>query len=323
MQFIAEPEPSDARARDVADLAPDNAFATAAFATARRRLGHRCWLLGLGVRTGLRSACFGFIRHGRLNRSLELASLPTLEDDKPFWDGLLRFCHEQRVTILELNSFSSRAASIPTLPREAARRARMEWVIDLTADWQSEISTNHRRNISRSRKLGVSIRRGRDADAQAAHCELIRASIGRRQRRLGEDTTSVVAPEALVRALTEAGAGDCFQAVLADRVLSSTLILKAELGGYYHSAATSDEGMEAGASAFLIQALAETLRLEGRTMFNLGDAGPDNPGLQRFKAGFGARGVPLTAVRARPFSIRRSPLAAVMYFGQQFLGGLR
>jgi hypothetical protein len=102
--------------------------------------------------------------------------------------------------------------------------------------------------------------------------------------------------DALAEAFLATGVGELFQAV-ADGAspLSSILVLRSPVGAYYHSAGTSPEGMDRGASQFLIASTAEQLRSEGVLRFNLGGAGPESEGLQRFKAGFGARVVPLEA----------------------------
>ena len=101
--------------------------------------------------------------------------------------------------------------------------------------------------------------------------------------------------EALSKTLLECGSGELFQATLADEVLSSILIVRASAGAYYQSAGTSPEGMESGTSHFLINSVEERLREAGLRTFNLGGA-PQGSTLARFKAGFGARAVPLIAV---------------------------
>lgn len=89
------------------------------------------------------------------------------------------------------------------------------------------------------------------------------------------------------------GAGCIYQARLAGEVVSSILVLRSAAGAYYHSAGTSPDGMRLGASVFLISELADALRADGCTVFNLGGTDPDQEGLRRFKAGFGAITVPL------------------------------
>ena len=88
-------------------------------------------------------------------------------------------------------------------------------------------------------------------------------------------------------ALLRAGAGVLFQAMQGETVLSSALILLSRGGGYDQTTGTSPEGMELGASQFLIFEIAETLRRQGFTAFNLGGIAGQNPGLHTFKSGFG------------------------------------
>jgi len=55
--------------------------------------------------------------------------------------------------------------------------------------------------------------------------------------------------------------------------------------------------MACGASHFLIHETCQVLKAENVHLFNLGGAGPHELGLQRFKAGFGARELRLEAVQ--------------------------
>jgi lipid II:glycine glycyltransferase (peptidoglycan interpeptide bridge formation enzyme) len=94
------------------------------------------------------------------------------------------------------------------------------------------------------------------------------------------------------------GAGDLFQVVRDDAVLSSMLVIMSRAGAYYHSAGTSQEGMEIGASHFLVHSVARTLQEGGVKIFNLGGAEIENPGLRAFKSRFGTMPVETEAVRA-------------------------
>lgn len=305
-------------------LAPANAFATLAYARARESLGESCCVLGLESNGAMHSACLGFIREGRVNRSLEVPSLPAMDDEGAFYAGLLEFCRARRVTALELNSYASPRAKIPPLPRETWRHARLEWVLRLSSirSWE-QLASNHRRSISRARRLGVTIRRTNAARAVAEHGQLMGTSMRRRSRR-GEDVDFTPdAADAFTRAAVDAGAGVFFQACLGEQVLASVLILLAPRGAYYQSAGNSPEGMKAGASAFLVTSIAEALARESKDVLNLGDARPENAGLYRFKSGFGAQQVALAAVLSCPFRIRHSPLAAMLYLGRHLFGSAR
>lgn len=320
MRFLAEASPSAARALEVAALSPANAFATAAFVRARESMGYLSWLFGFEDDKHLQRACFGFMRRGRVNCTLEIPSLPALADGTTFCEGVLRLCREQHVTLLELSSYSSESVAIPALPREASRHARVEWVIDLASGtWRQRLSTNHRRAIARARGLGVTIRQGADPAARAAHVIVMQDSFARRSDR-GEDIAGGPLDSENIRTLSESGAGDFFQAILEDRVLSSVLVLHAERGAYYQSAGTSAEGMKIGASAFLIHSIADKLTQLGRSQFNLGGAGSENPGLQRFKAGFGSTAIPLAAVTVRPLAMWQNPLAVIVRGGRRIFG---
>jgi lipid II:glycine glycyltransferase (peptidoglycan interpeptide bridge formation enzyme) len=208
----------------------------------------------------------------------------------------LEFCRKQGVTRLELNSFASAAASIPVWPGERSRRKRCEYVLDLGpsgTDLWKRLASNHARNIKRARKLGLEVRRTRESAACRIHADLMAASLERRKDR-GE---SVFEDDALqpVLALTRHGAGELFQIVRQQQVLSSILVLLADKGAYYHSAGTSPDGMACGASHCLIHDIAQTLQGQGLERFNLGGADETNAGLERFKSGFGATATELEA----------------------------
>ena len=55
LTFIAEPEPGVEKCEQLAELAPENPFATPAFARAERRFSGDPWLLGAPERTHWRS----------------------------------------------------------------------------------------------------------------------------------------------------------------------------------------------------------------------------------------------------------------------------
>lgn len=98
----------------------------------------------------------------------------------------------------------------------------------------------------------------------------------------------------LYRALMENGAAELFQAVVETNVLSSVLVLLSSRTGYYQSAGSSHDGMNLGASHFLINGIAGVLKEEGRDTFNLGGAA-EGSSLARFKLGFGPETVELPA----------------------------
>ena len=118
----------------------------------------------------------------------------------------------------------------------------------------------------------------------------VMASLERRRER-GEKVLKVNAED--VSPFLLSGAAQIFQAVLEGEVVSSILLLMAPKGAYYQSAGTTPKGMASGASHFLIYETALRLRPMGLEVFNLG--GEHEPGLQRFKTGFGTREVALEA----------------------------
>ena len=226
---------------------------------------------------------------------MEIPSLPVLGANVPaFWNGLFRFCRRCGATHLTLNSYASIEAAVPAVPRPARHTDRIEYLIDLgKVDlWQS-VHQNHRRRINRARKAGVRLRSCTSEESCRIHCQMIGESMGRRERR-GEQVSTRITPEDYLL-LLRSGVGVLFQAVIDDRVLSSILVLLSSRGGYYHSAGTSPEGMEHGASHFLVFETANALLVRGAEVFNLGGASGSQPGLQDFKARFGTVQRDLTA----------------------------
>jgi len=273
-------------------LAPDNPFATPAYAAARQRLGDEPWTLGVARSGRLVTGCAAFARSGRLQRSLDITSLPELPEPEPFWRGLLALCRRERMTQLEVGSFGSRSTTIPSLPGEQSRRQRCEYVLALRADDLSTLLTrDHRRNVARARKRGLTVRRALDASACAAHARVIGASMQRRHRR-GE-SVPLDFPDDEARALVQEGAGELFQALEKDDVLSSMLLLRSPRAGYSQTMGTSAEGMKCGASRLVVFEAALALQADGATHLNLGGAGDEHAGLREFKAGFGAQPVAL------------------------------
>jgi GNAT acetyltransferase-like protein len=89
-------------------------------------------------------------------------------------------------------------------------------------------------------------------------------------------------------------AGELFQAVQGERVVSSDFILHSAQRAYGQSLGISPEGMNVGASHFLIFSICKQLESEGVRTFNLGGA-PKGSSLSGFKAVFGASEISLSA----------------------------
>ena len=291
---------------EVAVEAPENPFWTPSYLGAQRRLGGEVLLLACeGVH------CPAMLHTGRLSRSLEIASLPAIAPEHPFWRALLAWRLEQGIARVELNTFASPALSLPALPGPWTRRARREFVLDLEKpDLHAGLSTNHARNIKRGRKSGIVVEPFQTAAACRAHVGLMQASLERRRQR-GEtvpDDHEETLRQTL--ALVESGVGTVFQARDDESVCSSILVLRAARGGYYQSAGSSPDGMSRGASHLLVLEIAARLRAEGAVRFNLGGVSEPGSGLEQFKSGFGTRPVELEAMEAEWTSPWRSMLRA-------------
>jgi hypothetical protein len=301
LQFRSKLEPPRQLVEQVGACDPTNAFHTAEYVNASGSVGEQVCLLGLYQEEELVSGCLGFLSGAFLRHTLVIPSLPSVPCPETFWPGLLDVCQELKVWRLQIDTYASPAAEIPQLPGELERRMRCEFVLDLDGgEISNRLSGQHRRSISRAVKAGLSIRRTREAAACIPHLELISASMERRANR-GEDVKKHNDGDR-IQALLASGAGEIFQAVHQDRVVSSILILRSSQGAYYHTAGTSPEGMKLGASPFVLMHAATVLQQEECRVFNMGDATAENPGLQRFKSGFGCREVPLEAASFCPRS---------------------
>ena len=295
VEFIARLNPSEALCAELMAQFPTNPFYTQSYVEAQRSLGFAPWTFIVREKDRIKTGCTAFMKTGRLSRSLEITSFPMLDNQDFFWDLLIRFCKKRGVTHLKVETFASPVAKIPSENGEAGRRKRSEFLLELQKpDLRGKISKNHARNIKRGLKAGLHVQRAKDRKACQAHSELIAASMTRRGSR-GEKVSEMV-PEGPFGAYTLSGAGELFQAFLGKTVLSSVLVLLAEKGAYYHSAGNSPEGMALGASHFLIEEIANILKDQSFQVFNLGGSDHSNPGLSRFKAGFGARVVDLEEV---------------------------
>jgi RimJ/RimL family protein N-acetyltransferase len=273
-----------------------NPFATPEYALARRMLGARVVLFAQGEGSDLESGALGFLGGSILNRWLEITSAPALIGQGRFWEEVKAYCKKQHVTRLDLESFGSRRLSLPTHWKEpSVVRDRIEWLIELTKRPGSALSANHRRSIAKAVRAGVSVTMTTDVRAAQGHARLMAASM---QRRAGRGESVSLVPSYEVRAATaylSTGAGRVYQAWHEGEILSSLLVLVAPQGAYYQSAGTTAKGMELGVSAFLVSDIIRRLAEEGVSMFNLGGAGEESPGLLRFKSSFGATPITLRA----------------------------
>lgn len=288
IEFHADLDPSKELLKDVEGFAPTDPFFTSAFAEALRSTGQQPWVLLLRKEEQVEAACPAFATNGRLNRSLEIMSLPEMPDGEKFWNGTFSVCRQAGISHLKVKTFISSGARIPARQGEISRRTRTKYVLDpMSPDLWSRLSENHRRNIKRGRNAQLQVRRASGEEACRQHTSLVLASMARRERR-GERVSADDDARTVI-AFTQGGAGQLFQALLRDHVVASILVLMSNKGAYYESAGTNAEGMTCGAAHFLVYEIVGALKELGFEMFNLGGADPQlNPGLQRFKAGFGA-----------------------------------
>lgn len=312
--------PSPDVVKGIEALTPYNPFNSSPFVAAQRQTGRNAVALVLRDDDGIVAGCLGYLEGRSIDRRMEIPSahdVPVASSDaaQSYWRRVMTFCRTHGVVHLDLGSYATASMDLPLLPEQTSRRQRQEHVLDLKEPLP-RLPSSHRRNVTRARRLGIRVQRTHDSTALLDHLNLMSASMERRQRR-GE-SVPVVQADSLSHALLASGAAELFQAHDGTSVLSSILVLRAPLGAYYQSAGTSPTGMEMGASHFLVSSVAAILQSEGMHLFNLGGAADDCPGLQRFKASFGTRVVPLEAASfafgSRGERIARRMLARALSF---------
>ena len=314
VEFLAVPEPTSALLDEMAALSPTNPFMTPAYAASRREFGGEPWMIGVEEQGRLCAACLAYMRTGHLTRSLEIISLPQLSRPDSFWPELLAFCRKNRVDELHVYSYGSKTTAIPRLAGERTRTDRCEYVLDLHGDDPAVgLSGDHRRNVARARKNGLTVSRAGDRAACEAHAAMLVASMERRQHR-GESVPVDVPLEEFV-ATTATGAGELFQAVHDGEVVSSVLLLRAARGAYSQTMGTNPTGMKLGGARLVIVEAARMLKEDGVEILNLGGVSEENPGLREFKLGFGAQPLSLQAAEfCFASSLKRSMMGAARAF---------
>jgi hypothetical protein len=317
LDVVADPGPAEFAA--VEATSPANPFYTQAFAAAMSDTGSAPRVIrfrGFGGSV----TCVGFVRSGRLSRSLQLTSVPTLGSASAgFWASVLAYCTKARITELVVQSFGSSESLIPPLATETSRAQRVEFVLDLDGNdpWE-RLDKKHRQSITKCRQHNVQIEQTSAPSAVDEHAALMGRSLDR-HKSLGANVVANVDTESL-RALLRHGAATLYRATLEGRVLSSASVLRSKTGAYYHTAGNHPDGLALGASHLLLYEISRRLTEEGAAEFNFGGTQPANEGLVRFKTRFGTRRVDLEAAS---FDLGGRLRRALIAASRELRGGLR
>lgn len=231
---------------------------------------------------------FGVVQRGRKQAGLITTVLPDAPGGPLYWEGLRQFVAKQFITELVVESVGFKVSGEP-IPAFAAETSRIVnehmYVIDLSQpEGSRKLSSNNRRNIARAAKAGVQAVDLPREQALAAHFALAQNSLNRREQR-GE-SIALRSPEAAVVRVLSSGTGRLYQAGLDGQVLSSKVVFMLGRHAYYYDGGTSPEGMDLGASHFLMAHIISSLREAASLTLNMGIAAADKPGLIRFKEGF-------------------------------------
>ena len=139
--------------------------------------------------------------------------------------------------------------------------------------------------INRARKAGLQLRCSTSEQDCRIHCQLMAESMRRRET-TGRGGLDQHLRRGIPGAAPATGAGVLFQAVLDGRVLSSALVLLSGRGAYDHTSGTCPEGMEHGASHFLIFETARNLQERGTRRVQSGRRLRGQPGVARVQGRF-------------------------------------
>ncbi|MCI0433596.1 MAG: GNAT family N-acetyltransferase [Gemmatimonadetes bacterium] len=300
LALIAEPGPE--RLREHSAATPENPFQTPEYAGAMQALGEQVLLLDASGAAG--ASTLAFLRRGWRGCFLRLDSVPPWPARSPVWRALLDGCTARAVTVLEIASYASIASDIPDLGADTVRRRRFEFPLAIDPNREPELSTQHRRNLARARKARLVVRHGADPGRARVHAALMAEALA---RHVGPDGAPPAIDSRVAEALLGSGAAEIHEAVRDDETFASVLVLRSARAGYYHSAGSSSAGRDCGAATLLVIEVARSLAECGAATFHLGGAGESEPGLRRFKEGFGATARPLEAVTAQlaPGAVRR------------------
>src|SRR5208283_2135974 len=107
MTFFAETERTEDLCSAIAALEPANTGYTWGYVSAVAKTGAKPVVIGTNEAGKLTCGCPAFIRMGKLNRSLQIQSLPRIPVGSEFWDGLLAFCREGRFHRVSFESYGS------------------------------------------------------------------------------------------------------------------------------------------------------------------------------------------------------------------------
>jgi hypothetical protein len=259
-------------------------------------------LLVLSVSQERQTLAFGVARESNrwFARRIVFQRLPQFIDKSEkvvncFWRGLQEYCQNRRVLQLDLNAFNSQPIEVPNLSSIAKTTNRQEYIIDLRQlpeNRKKGLSSNHRRNIKKAERAGLSYQIRNNFEACKDHSRLMAHSMHRRKSR-GQSVHYRGSPQKLFN-YVQCKAGFIIQAKHDNDWVSSLLIFRSSHQAYYVSGGTSPRGMQLGAAHYLMWKAIQYLSSKGVSILNLGGVSEtDTPGLARFKAGFTAKPIEL------------------------------
>jgi hypothetical protein len=253
------------------------------------------WIFTLSEPDRVVGVAAGFLRSARVGRSLVVVLATEVPDGDALWNGLRDFARARRVAALCAESIGVGHPPVPRLPGERQRLVAETFLIELAChDPQGSLATNHMRNVKRALRAGADVVELPADEAVRSHLAVLNASLGRTAARGGEVTGGPGAKT--LHAYLETGRARFVQVGIDGRVHSSDLVVRLGDAAYYMSGGTSPEGMKLGTAHLAMLRVIEHLKQAGARTLSFGY--PNPPGLARFKAGFGARAIPVERVEA-------------------------
>lgn len=230
---------------------------------------------------------YGTRKQGRLRASarVTLDANQTGDLDAVFRE-ILEVLRRKAVSEISVELIGDSAETgLPSIGPETYRADSEIFVVDLQRDLS--LSSNHKRNVKKARKHGITVVESKSAESANAHLAVCGASGARRQER-GEFVAFLPTEETMGRYTKRSEDYTFYQAMLDGQVLSSDLIVFCGPYAFYDSGGSSPLGMSKGSSYLLMSSIIESLKDAGLRSLNLGGSSKSRPGLSRFKSGFGA-----------------------------------
>lgn len=251
---------------------------------------------------------------GRLSKHLEFGCYPANNNqqgstNQDLIPQILQYAREKGYNTALIQSYYAAERDVEFQSAGFEKSNRLEFLIDLTlSDEQlvKNLSTNHRRKLSKASKEDLKHEVGRDIEAMRL---LRRLQVRSRDRRIdrGEDIATAADAyfERFGRDYFERNLGEVHYLTKEGTPVSAAFISIYNNKGYYVFGGSNDTGFAMNAPGLLFMKIFAHCRELGCREFNMGgvpalaaDKSAQSHGLYRFKAGFGGKSIPCVSLKA-------------------------